>query len=193
MRQIVKVKVFDPNRSFDLGDYSSPFSSGRDVKAAIPFPLRIPSQASVLVPTNLCVEIPERYIRKVPKTAKFGDIFKSVSMINSIDNNSNNEYDNHDMGFQLELQVRAKSGISRKKQIIITNGFGTIDSDYRGEIMVSITNVGNNETTIYPGEEIAQLVLAPVLQFDWEIVDELSETERADRGFGEMTEANRNK
>lgn len=83
-----------------------------------------------------------------------------------------------------EGQVRARSGLSAKKQLILLNGVGTIDSDYRGEVLVPVKNIGESCQAVQPGDRVAQLVIAPVARsiFDWSM--ELSETARADGGFG---------
>jgi dUTP pyrophosphatase len=64
------------------------------------------------------------------------------------------------------------------------NAPGTIDADYRGEIGVILVNLSNEAFTIEPGERIAQLVGAKFEQIDWELTQELSETDRGEGGFG---------
>jgi dUTP pyrophosphatase len=83
-----------------------------------------------------------------------------------------------------EGQVRARSGLSAGKQLILLNGVGTIDSDYRGEIMVPVQNIGRDMQIIHTGDRIAQLVLQPVAmpRYDW--AEALSETARDSGGFG---------
>lgn len=83
-----------------------------------------------------------------------------------------------------EIQVRPRSGLSLKSTLRIANAPGTIDSDYRGEICVIMTNTGNLSYTINKGDKIAQLVIAPVPMIDWVEVKELSTTERGEGGFG---------
>ena len=81
-----------------------------------------------------------------------------------------------------EAQVRPRSGLALKQQLVAT--FGTIDSDYIGEIKVIINNVGKGERIIKPGDRIAQLVFAKVEKCEWNLVEELEETERGESGFG---------
>jgi len=81
-----------------------------------------------------------------------------------------------------EAQVRPRSGLALKQQLVAT--FGTIDSDYIGEIGVIINNVGKGERIIKPGDRIAQLVFAKVEKCEWNLVEELEETERGESGFG---------
>lgn len=82
-----------------------------------------------------------------------------------------------------ELQVRSRGGLATKG-IFVTNGPGTIDEDYRGEIMVILTNVGHAVKEIKRGDRIAQLVLAPVTKAHPVEVTELSDTERGEGRFG---------
>ncbi len=84
-----------------------------------------------------------------------------------------------------EGQVRPRSGLAAKYGITLTNSVGTIDSDYRGEICCLIINLGNEPYTIQPGERIAQLVIAPVVQANIEFIPEIpKETKRGSGGFG---------
>lgn len=83
-----------------------------------------------------------------------------------------------------ELQVRPRSGLAWRHGVTMINPPGTIDADYRGEISVPLIHLGQEPFTIERGERIAQAVLAPVLQIDWEAVDDLDETDRGEGGFG---------
>jgi dUTP pyrophosphatase len=84
-----------------------------------------------------------------------------------------------------EGQIRARSGLAFKAGLSLTNGVGTIDSDYRGEVMVLIINLGQEAHTFEPGERIAQLVVMAVPQVELELAEELSESEeRGAGGFG---------
>jgi dUTP pyrophosphatase len=83
-----------------------------------------------------------------------------------------------------EGQVRPRSGLARKHQVTVTNAPGTIDSDYRAEVIVLLTNLGREPFVVNPGERIAQLVIAPVVQAELVEVEALDETERGGGGFG---------
>ena len=83
-----------------------------------------------------------------------------------------------------EVQIRPRSGLAFKHGITVLNSPGTIDADYRGEIMVLLINLGSEEFEIKKGERIAQAVIAPVVQAEFEEVDSLSETKRGKGGFG---------
>lgn len=80
--------------------------------------------------------------------------------------------------------VFARSGLGIKHGIALSNGVGVIDSDYRGEIKVGLTNLSDAPYTIQPGERVAQLAVVPVVQANLQIVDELDETARGAGGLG---------
>lgn len=83
-----------------------------------------------------------------------------------------------------EGQVRARSGLSAKKGLTLVNGIGTIDSDYTGEILVSMINLSNESQEIRKNDRIAQLVIVPVIQALFNPVKNLEDTERGKGGFG---------
>ncbi len=83
-----------------------------------------------------------------------------------------------------EIQVRPRSGMSFKTSLMVLNSPGTIDCDYRGEVKVIMGNLGSEDQIIEHGDRVAQLVLAPVIQANYTIVDELSDTDRGEGGFG---------
>lgn len=83
-----------------------------------------------------------------------------------------------------EAQVRPRSGLALKQGITVLNSPGTIDADYRGEIGVILVNLSAEPVTIRHGDRIAQLVIAKHEQVEWELADELSDTERGAGGFG---------
>ncbi len=83
-----------------------------------------------------------------------------------------------------EAQVRPRSGLAYKNGITVLNSPGTIDADYRGEVGVILVNLSNEPFVIENGERIAQLVIAKHEQAEWELVEDLAETERGVGGFG---------
>ena len=83
-----------------------------------------------------------------------------------------------------EVQIRPRSGLAAKKNITVLNTPGTIDADYRGEIRVILINLGKEKFIIQNGDRIAQMVVCPVIQADFEEVKELSNTHRGSGGFG---------
>lgn len=80
--------------------------------------------------------------------------------------------------------ILPRSGLGHKHGIVLGNLVGLIDSDYQGQLFVSCWNRGQTPFLMEPGERIAQLVLVPVVQADFEIVEEFSESDRGDGGFG---------
>lgn len=80
--------------------------------------------------------------------------------------------------------ILPRSGLGHKHGIVLGNLVGLIDSDYQGELMVSAWNRGNESFTIEPGERIAQLIIVPVHQVAFDIVEEFTVTKRGDGGFG---------
>lgn len=83
-----------------------------------------------------------------------------------------------------EVQVRPRSGLALKHGVTLVNSPGTIDSDYRGEVGVIVGNVSSQPFTITRGMRIAQLIAAPVLKAELEVVEILPDTERGTGGFG---------
>lgn len=83
-----------------------------------------------------------------------------------------------------EINVRSRSGLAAMSNVFVLNSPGTIDSDYRGEIKVILTNLGQEKYVVYPGDRVAQLVLQKVTRIVFKEVDNLDNTERGDGGFG---------
>jgi dUTP pyrophosphatase len=83
-----------------------------------------------------------------------------------------------------EAQVRPRSGLSLKKGITVLNSPGTIDADYRGEIMVILVNLSNDDYTVVNGERIAQMIISRHEKAEWLEVVELRDTSRGAGGFG---------
>ena len=83
-----------------------------------------------------------------------------------------------------EAQVRPRSGLSSRQGVTLPNAPGTIDSDYRGEVLVPLINLGTEPFMVEPGMRIAQMVIAPVVQATIQEVDDLEDTSRGSGGFG---------
>ncbi len=84
----------------------------------------------------------------------------------------------------LAAMLLPRSGLGHKHGIVLGNLVGLIDSDYQGQVMVSVWNRGERAYTIQPGERIAQMVVVPVVQVDFEIVEEFAASVRGAGGFG---------
>lgn len=83
-----------------------------------------------------------------------------------------------------EIQVRPRSGLSFKTGLMVVNSPGTVDADYRGEVKVILGNLGTKDEVIAHGDRVAQFVLSPVIQANFEVSSEINSTERGAGGFG---------
>ncbi|MGB9664672.1 MAG: dUTP diphosphatase [Ignavibacteria bacterium] len=141
----IKFKRLSENfNDIPLPSYSTEGSSGMDLRAAVEEKVIIKPFETMLIPTNLAVEIPEGY----------------------------------------EGQVRPRSGLAAKNFVTILNTPGTIDSDYRGEIKVILTNFGREDFVVNRGDRIAQLVIVKVEKVEIVETKELNSTIRNEGGFG---------
>ena len=84
----------------------------------------------------------------------------------------------------LAATILPRSGLGHKHGIVLGNLVGLIDSDYQGQLMVSVWNRGQSTFTIEPGDRIAQLVFVPVVQADFNIVNDFDSSNRGEGGFG---------
>ena len=83
-----------------------------------------------------------------------------------------------------EAQIRPRSGLAIKSGITLSNCVGTIDEDYRGEVCVGLINLSSEEFTVKRGDRIAQMLIAPVVRANIQVLGELSATARGTGGFG---------
>ena len=83
-----------------------------------------------------------------------------------------------------EAQIRPRSGLAIKRGLTMVNTPGTIDSDYRGEVMVAVINLSGEKQEITDGERIAQMIIARYERVEWQLTETLEETERGTGGFG---------
>ena len=95
------------------------------------------------------------------------------------------------LGFAMHIQdpnvaalIIPRSGLGSKHGIVLGNLVGLIDSDYQGELMVPAWNRSEDDFKISSGDRIAQMVIAPFIQANFELVDEFEKTERGEKGFG---------
>jgi dUTP pyrophosphatase len=84
----------------------------------------------------------------------------------------------------LAAMLLPRSGLGHKNGIVLGNLVGLIDSDYQGPLMVSVWNRGSSTFTINPGDRIAQMVMVPVAQVEFDVVEDFSATKRGGGGFG---------
>jgi dUTP pyrophosphatase len=126
---------------------------------------------------------------QIPKTANPGDVAFDLFSIIDYELKPSNRYA-IPTGIAVEIpigyegQVRPRSGLGLKYGLTVINAPGTIDSGYRGEIRVSLLNLGNESFQVKKGMRIAQLAIRPVPKVQFLEVDELSDTERGEEGFG---------
>ncbi|MDR9469312.1 dUTP diphosphatase [Marinospirillum sp.] len=80
--------------------------------------------------------------------------------------------------------ILPRSGLGHKHGIVLGNLVGLIDSDYQGELMISVWNRGQKPFTLEPGERLAQYVIVPVIQAQLEVVDDFTDSQRGAGGFG---------
>ena len=83
-----------------------------------------------------------------------------------------------------EAQIRPRSGLAIKNGITIINTPGTIDPDYTGDVGVILVNISNEDFVVQPGDRIAQMIINKFEQAEFEVVEELDETERGEGGYG---------
>ncbi|MEY8712421.1 dUTP diphosphatase [Mangrovibacter phragmitis] len=84
----------------------------------------------------------------------------------------------------LAAVILPRSGLGHKHGVVLGNLVGLIDSDYQGQLMVSVWNRGQTTFTVEPGERLAQMVFVPVVQAEFNIVDDFATTDRGEGGFG---------
>lgn len=83
-----------------------------------------------------------------------------------------------------EIQIRSRSGLAAKKGLFVLNSPGTIDADYRGEVKIIVYNTSDEVITINNADRIAQAVLTQVFKIEFQETENLSSTQRANKGFG---------
>ena len=83
-----------------------------------------------------------------------------------------------------EIQVRPRSGLSLRSDLLVVNAPGTIDSDYRGEVKILMGNLGRSDVVVKHGDRLAQALIAPVWRMEFQNESELSDTARGRGGFG---------
>jgi dUTP pyrophosphatase len=126
---------------------------------------------------------------QIPKTANPGDVAFDLFSIIDYELKPGNRYA-IPTGIAVEIpigyegQVRPRSGLGLKYGLTVINAPGTIDSGYRGEIRVTLLNLGNEPFQVRKRMRIAQLAIRPVPKVQFLEVDELSDTERGEEGFG---------
>jgi dUTPase len=126
--------------------------------------------AIIQIKTGISIEVPNLYKHKITGDLKY--FF------------SNEVEDGYNLFEINEVQIRSRSGLSAKKQLVVINQPGTIDNDYRGEIIITLKNLSNETIIFSEKERLAQAIICPVKQASFIIEDNLTSTERGSGGFG---------
>lgn len=141
---ILNIQQLDHGVGLPLPAYGTALSAGLDLCAAITDPITLNPGERHLIPSGICIALPEGY----------------------------------------EGQVRSRSGLAIKNGVIVLNSPGTIDADYRGEIIGIMINLGQEPFTFTRGMRFAQLVIAQYTSIQWHQVSVLDETDRGANRFG---------
>ena len=143
------------------------------------------------------LKIRVRHVGKFPLPAYATDGSAAMDLVAEVGRSTHIVQGHNELiptGIYLEIpkgycgKIYARSGIADKKGLCPSNAVGIIDSDYRGQVFVSLMNHSQVTQYIEPGERIAQLVLEKVEQIEWQQVGELNETDRGIGGFGSSGE-----
>ncbi|KTC42299.1 deoxyuridine 5'-triphosphate nucleotidohydrolase [Pseudomonas putida] len=201
----LQAKILDPRlgQDFPLPHYATPGSAGLDLRAMLQQDTLLAPGQTLLIPTGLSIYIgdPGLAAMILPRSGlghKHGIVLGNL--VGLIDSDYQGELDTllapgqtlliptglsiyiGDPG--LAAMILPRSGLGHKHGIVLGNLVGLIDSDYQGELMVSCWNRGDSEFTLTVGERIAQLVLVPVVQAHFELVESFDESQRGTGGFG---------
>lgn len=139
---MLQIKIIN-NSGYDYSEPQTPGSSGIDLRSTLSS-ISIGQGQTVVIPTGLCMEIPEGY----------------------------------------EGQIRSRSGLAANHNLFVLNSPGVIDSDFRGELKVILTNLSDKEYKVLKGDRIAQITFFQFEKVEFETVQELLPTDRGSGGFG---------
>ncbi|MDU7374465.1 MAG: dUTP diphosphatase [Klebsiella michiganensis] len=158
MMKKIDVKILDPRvgQQFPLPTYATSGSAGLDLRACLDDAVELAPGATTLVPTGLAIHIADPSLAAVilPRSGL-----------------------GHKHGVVL-------GNLGHKHGVVLGNLVGLIDSDYQGQLMVSVWNRSQQSFSIEPGERIAQMVFVPVVQAEFNLVEDFDATDRGEGGFG---------
>lgn len=154
----IKIKLLRQNAR--VPEYATDGAAAADLRAALDEPVVLKASERRLIPTGIAI-------------APADDT-----------NDSSCGADGTSSGASFAAIICARSGLASRHGLALANGIGVVDEDYRGEIQVSMINLGKDPVTIEPGERIAQLMFVPVLHAAFIKSDDLPETTRQTGGFG---------
>ena len=198
----IKIKLLRPNAK--IPEYATDGAAAADLCAALDEPVVLNPSERRLIPTGIAIAPDEpphgdnfatndRMSGKSPASGADIDsqlyapaTHGSPSDVNAAHNSPPdvNAAADSPSGASFAAVICARSGLATRSGLALANGIGVVDADYRGEIMVSMINLGNEPVTIEPGERIAQLMFVPVLHAEFIQSEVLPETARQAGGFG---------
>ncbi|HIX91405.1 MAG TPA: dUTP diphosphatase [Firmicutes bacterium] len=167
----IKIKLLRPNASIPV--YATDGAAAADLCAALDEPVVLNPSERRLIPTGIAI---------APDDTINGSRDVDDSSRDTVDS-SRGTVDSAS-GASFAAIICARSGLASRRGLALANGIGVVDADYRGEIMVSMINLGNEPVTIEPGERIAQLMFVPILHAEFIQSEVLPETARQAGGFG---------
>ena len=181
----IKIKLLRPNAKIPV--YATDGAAAADLCAALDEPVVLNPSERRLIPTGIAIA-PNDTIngsRDVDDSSR-GTVDSSRGTVDSsrgtVDSSRDTVYSAS--GASFAAIICARSGLASRRGLALANGIGVVDADYRGEIMVSMINLGNEPVTIEPGERIAQLMFVPILHAEFIQSEVLPETARQAGGFG---------
>ena len=188
----IKIKLLRPNAKIPV--YATDGAAAADLCAALDEPVVLNPSERRLIPTGIAIA-PNDTIngsRDVDDSSRgtVDSAHDTVDPSHDTVDPSHNTVDSSRgtvdsaSGASFAAIICARSGLASRRGLALANGIGVVDADYRGEIMVSMINLGNEPVTIEPGERIAQLMFVPILHAEFIQSEVLPETARQAGGFG---------
>ena len=202
----IKIKLLRPNAKIPV--YATDGAAAADLYAALDEPVVLNPSERRLIPTGLAIAPDETSndSRDVDDSSRdtvdsshdtvdssHGTVDSSHGTVDSSHGTVDSSRGTVDSsrgtvdsasGASFAAIICARSGLASRRGLALANGIGVVDADYRGEIMVSMINLGNEPVTIEPGERIAQLMFVPILHAEFIQSEALPETARQAGGFG---------
>ena len=188
----IKIKLLRPNARIPV--YATDGAAAADLCAALDEPVVLNPSERRLIPTGIAIAPDETSngSRDVDDSSR-DTVDAAHDTVDSSRGTVDSSRDTVDSsrgtvdsasGASFAAIICARSGLASRRGLALANGIGVVDADYRGEIMVSMINLGNEPVTIEPGERIAQLMFVPILHAEFIQSEVLPETARQAGGFG---------
>ena len=188
----IKIKLLRPNAKIPM--YATDGAAAADLCAALDEPVVLNPSERRLIPTGIAIapndtingsrDVDDSSHDTVDSSHDTVDSSRgTVDSSRGTVDSSRGTVDSAS-GASFAAIICARSGLASRRGLALANGIGVVDADYRGEIMVSMINLGNEPVTIEPGERIAQLMFVPILHAEFIQSEVLPETARQAGGFG---------